>query len=202
RQLYGSALPCGRIVHCRYNRAMRRTLALHPDSRCKAVTRIDVDVLHSGRGHLTLRYTVTGRIENLRLPQTTASTRADELWRHTCFEAFIRTSDGAAYYELNFAPSTQWAAYEFSGYRSSMRAATEVDAPFIEVHSRDDIYTLQAAQDLERLPHLPKDATLKLGLSAVIEETDGAISYWALAHPPGRADFHHSDCFALELARA
>jgi len=181
---------------------MRRTLALHPDSRCKAVTRIDVDVARSGPGHLTLRYTVTGKIKDVRLPQVMDSKRADDLWRHSCFEAFIRAAHGDAYYELNFAPSTQWAAYEFSGYRSGMCAASEVDAPFIEVHSRGDVYTLQAALDLERLRHLPKDAALKLGLSAVIEETDGTISYWALAHPPGRADFHHSDCFALELARA
>jgi hypothetical protein len=33
----------------------------------------------------------------------------------------------------------------------------------------------------------------------VIEETNGRLSYWALAHPPGKPDFHHSDCFALEL---
>jgi hypothetical protein len=180
---------------------MRRTLALHPDSRCKAVARIDVDVAQTGSVHLTLRYTVTGEIKDVRLPQVMDSARTDELWRHTCFEAFIRATHGEAYYELNFAPSTRWAAYGFSGYRSGMRAATELDAPFIEVQSRHDVCTLQAALDLERL-HLPKGAALKLGLSAVIEETDGTISYWALAHPPGRADFHHSDCFALELARA
>jgi len=181
---------------------MRRTLALHPASRCKAITRIDVDVARPGSGHLSLRYTVTGKIKDVRLPQVTDSERADELWQRTCFEAFVRAPHGAAYYEFNFAPSTQWAAYGFSGYRSGMRVATEVDAPFIEVQSLHDVYTLQAALDLGRLPHLPKDAGLKLGLSAAIEETDGNISYWALAHPPGRADFHHSDCFALELPAA
>ena len=34
----------------------------------------------------------------------------------------------------------------------------------------------------------------------VIEELDGTKSYWALAHPPGKPDFHHPDCFALTLA--
>lgn len=181
---------------------MRRTLALHPDSRCAAVNRIDVDVMRPRLGHLVVRYTVIGQIKDLRLTQVTAPLRTDELWRHACFEAFIRTSHDTGYYEFNFAPSTQWAAYGFSGYRSGMRVATEVDAPFIETQSRDDVYTLQASLILERLPRLPKDAALELGLSAVIEEVNGNISYWALAHPPGRADFHHSDCFALELARA
>lgn len=39
-----------------------------------------------------------------------------------------------------------------------------------------------------------------VGLSAVIEEADGTKSYWALAHPPGKPDFHHGDGFALEMA--
>ena len=38
-----------------------------------------------------------------------------------------------------------------------------------------------------------------LGLSAVIEDKAGEISYWALAHPEGAPDFHHGDCFALQI---
>jgi hypothetical protein len=33
----------------------------------------------------------------------------------------------------------------------------------------------------------------------VLEENDGGKSYWALAHSPAKPDFHHTDCFALEL---
>jgi hypothetical protein len=47
---------------------------------------------------------------------------------------------------------------------------------------------------------LPGAAVWRLGLSAVIEETSGRKSYWALAHPKGKPDFHHADCFTLELA--
>ena len=181
---------------------MHQTLALHPDSRCNAVTRIDVEATRPRPGHLVLRYTVAGKIADLRLPRPTPSTRTDELWRHTCFEAFLRPPSGDAYCEFNFAPSTQWAAYAFSGYRGFMRVADEVGAPFIEMQSAADFYVLQASLDLERLVHVPKDTLWRLGLSAVIEEESGALSYWALKHPPGRADFHHSDCFALELASA
>ena len=37
------------------------------------------------------------------------------------------------------------------------------------------------------------------GLSAVIEDPNGVLSYWALRHPPGKPDFHHPDTFALEI---
>jgi hypothetical protein len=42
---------------------------------------------------------------------------------------------------------------------------------------------------------------LQLALSAVVEDEQGLLSYWALKHPPGRPDFHHPDAFALELER-
>lgn len=39
------------------------------------------------------------------------------LWEQTCFEAFIADTGKAAYREYNFAPSGDWAVYEFSDYR-------------------------------------------------------------------------------------
>ena len=39
------------------------------------------------------------------------------------------------------------------------------------------------------------------GLSAVLEESDGTKSYWALAHcDPEKPDFHLADCFTAKLA--
>src|SRR5262249_7398791 len=122
---------------------MRRALQLHPDSPCSAAIHIDVDIAHPRASSLVLEYRVTGKIDGLRLPPVGASVRAHELWHHTCFEAFVGTSSGAAYYEFNFAPSTQWAAYEFDGYRSGMRVAAEIE-PQIEVRSDPGCYTLQA----------------------------------------------------------
>jgi hypothetical protein len=174
---------------------MRHTLRLHPGSLCAAATRIEVDIARPRPGSLTLSYVVSGRISDLRLPPIVAAARADELWRHTCFEAFVRPWAGPGYYEFNFSPSTQWAAYRFDSYRSGMRVATEIDAPRIEMRSTAESYTLQASLEFVGL-----SSPLHLGLSAVLEETNGGKSYWALAHPPGKPDFHHADCFALELS--
>jgi hypothetical protein len=178
---------------------MRLALKLHPDSLCAAVTGIDVDVARRHDGSLSLSYVVTGKIADLRLPPVVAPARADELWRTTCFEAFICAAPGEAYYEFNFAPSTLWATYRFDGYRTGLRAATEVVAPQIEVQSAPERCALQVSLDLS---NLPRDTRWLLGLSAVIEETNSRKSYWALAHPPGKADFHHADCFAHESSPA
>lgn len=166
------------------------------------MTRIEVDVAHPHAGRMLLSYVVTGKTSEICLSPVTAAARGDELWRHTCFEAFVRASSGAAYYEFNFAPSTQWAAYRFSGYRSGMCVAAGINAPSIEVRSSPDCYTLQAALELDRLSALPRKALWRLGLSALIEDTSGRMSYWALAHPPGKPDFHHADCFAIAFSPA
>jgi hypothetical protein len=149
-----------------------------------------------------LSYVVTGKISDVLMPAVTPAARSDELWRHTCFEAFVRALPSAAYYEFNFAPSTQWAVYRFSSYRSGMRVATEIDVPSIEVQSSPDCYRLRAMLDLDRLSGLPREALWRLGLSALIEDVTGRKSYWALAHPAGKPDFHHLKCFAHELSPA
>ncbi len=181
---------------------MRQALTRHPDSPCTAATRIEVEVAQPRPGALMLTYLVTGKLMALRIPAETTPARSDALWEHTCFEAFVRASSGAAYYEFNFSPSTRWAAYRFSEYRDGMRVADDVRAPRITVHSTAETCTLRAALELDRLPNLPDDTAWQIGLSAVIEETTGHKSYWALTHPPGKPDFHHSDCFAHELPAA
>ena len=181
---------------------MGQALQIHPESHCHAVTRIDVDAARPTPGTLVLRYVLEGKLDHVRFPSVTASTRADKLWRTTCFEAFVREPQGRGYYELNFSPSTQWAAYMFADYRTGMSVVRDIASPDIEVGSKSDRYVLQALLRLDGLPGLSSDATWRLGLAAVIEEKSGRMSHWALAHPPGKADFHHPDCFAHELAAA
>ena len=181
---------------------MHQVLIVHPGSPCGPAIEIAVEAARPGPSRLQLRYRVTGEIGALSLPPVAAPARADGLWQHSCFEAFLRAGPRGPYYEFNFAPSTRWAAYRFAGYRAGMRVAQDVEAPQIAVEARDGAFELRAELALDCLPDLPRDAPWQLGLSAVIEEADGRLSYWALAHPPGKPDFHHSDCFALELPAA
>lgn len=181
---------------------MRLPLTLHPDSRCQAARQIDVEVVRTHPAGLALRYVVTGAIGDLRLPPATTPSRADRLWEHTCFEVFIAPAPLAAYYEFNFAPSRQWAGYRFASHRRGRTDIMAVAPPRIEAQASADRYELQTSVGLEGIADLPHGVPWLLGISTIIEETSGALSYWALAHPVGKADFHHSDCFAYELSRA
>jgi hypothetical protein len=174
---------------------MRHALTLHPDSVSAAVESISVDVVRTAGDVLGLRYLLIGRIVDLAFPAPAASARAERLWEHSCFEAFLGDEWGEAYAELNVSPSTEWAGYRFDSYRAGMRHAA-FPAPRVEVEAGPERLEVKVALQLNSF------GRRRLGLSAVIEEKGGAKSYWALAHPPGAPDFHHRDCFAIDLPPA
>jgi hypothetical protein len=170
-------------------------LRQHPDSGTGSVEAIQVEIARHATGALKLIYVLTGDLASLRIPQTQPASRADGLWRHTCFEVFVRSSESPAYREFNFSPSGQWQASVFTDTRVGglLEPAAE---PQIECSFEPGRLTLHATI---HPADLPPGNRLHLGLTAVIESGDGALSYWALQHAPGKPDFHHPDTFALEL---
>lgn len=145
---------------------------------------------------LKLEYVVIGCIGDIRFSHPGPAERADRLWQHSCFEAFVALTAGG-YVEFNFAPSEQWAIYRFEGYRDGMYEPIEVAPPDIYTDTDgSNRFALTAWVDLSALILAGPSS---LALSAVIESVEGDLSYWALAHPPGAPDFHHPDCFTLEL---
>ena len=170
-------------------------LICHPQTPARGIDAIDVRVESTANGILTLGFVLQGDLAALRIPAERPSRQVDELWRHTCFEAFLMVEDGPGYREYNFSPSGEWAFYAFRDYRQAGVAADE-SAPMIRVQQRTKRMTLEAELPLA-LPALTR--SIRLGLSAVVEAADGELSYWALRHPPGKPDFHHEDAFALQL---
>lgn len=166
-------------------------LERHPASPCAALRGIEATVTRAADGGLQLAFRLEGDLERLRIPPPRAPRIAERLWQHTCCELFIADAAGPAYHEFNFSPSGEWAAYRFERYREGL--PFEAADPKISVQRTATFLKLEA-----RVVH-PPPGDLRLGLSAVIEEIDGTLSYWALRHAPGRADFHHRDAFALEL---
>lgn len=182
--------------------ALERALVVHPQTACAAVHHLSVEVGRVGDSVLTLRYALRADLERLRIPPEGAPERADKLWQHTCFEAFVAADGAAGYIELNFAPSLQWAAYCFTAYRHGMAPATLSRPPQLTLRREPDRLILAANVALDQLPAIDTSARLRLALSTVIEDDLGQLSYWALRHPSGKPDFHHADGFDLALNHA
>ena len=159
---------------------------------------VTVDVTRAGAGELMLAYRVTDPKGSLVVPAPAARARRDNLWKQTCFEAFICIPGDEAYYELNFSPSSEWAAYRFDGYRVGMTMADGI-ASRVEWIKTHDGFALHAQSDLSRHAGLSAGAPWRLGLTGVIEDAPGQLSYWALTHPPGVPDFHNAAGWIAEV---
>ena len=172
-------------------------LTSHPDSRQTAVKALSADVRRTASG-LALRYELTGDTAALVIPELSNPSRADELWKHTCFEVFVRKADGRGYLEFNLSPTGEWAAYGFDGYRAGMADIVSVKSVPIGTRLSDQAFALKAEIDLSGVKELP-EGDWTVAVTSVVEAMDGSKSYWALAHPEGKPDFHAADGFVLNL---
>jgi hypothetical protein len=173
-------------------------LSIHPSALSDAVRSLAVLIHRSANAELRMNFRLDGDIPRIRIPSSSIPRIAKELWRHTCFEAFIAVDRQPAYHEFNFAPSGLWAVHAFSAYREGGPLADETMRPHIAVRSTASRLELDAVVQLDSLSAIHPRAGLRIGLSAVIEASDG-LSYWALHHPGAKPDFHHPDGFALLL---
>lgn len=170
---------------------MRVDLIPHPSSETPCPEALSVEIKRRG-DKLWLRYVAEGDPDQIAWPAKAEPGRADDLWRHTCFEVFV--AGEAGYGEFNLSPSGQWASYRFDAYREAMRPAVE-EAVVLGLDGGADYVALEGEIDL------PGDV-VRLGLSAVIETPEGGITYWALSHPLGKPDFHHPETMTLALPAA
>ena len=173
-------------------------LSCHPVSLADAVRTIRVR-LHRSDSKLRIGYRLEGDIVRILVPPAGEPLIGTELWRHTCFETFLRTAGAAAYHEFNFAPSRQWTIYAFTNYRNGAPLADPAMNPQIAIRSSANRLELDATIQLDRLSNLATNANLCLGLAAVVETSEG-LSYWALQHPADKPDFHNPAGFVLTLA--
>jgi hypothetical protein len=178
---------------------------LHPfvPSSAGPVRALVAFAAREGEAGLRFRYVLDADLSAVRIPSRRAPRQADELWKHTCFEAFIAgPPHDAAYRELNFSPSTEWAAYCFERYRTGMAPVTPASAIDIEVTRSASQLIVEArvgARGLLSESWRESNARLRVALSAVVEDDSGRISYWALQHAPDKPDFHHAAGFILEV---
>lgn len=174
-------------------------LLAHAPHDGDAVHTLAAQVEVSAGAILAFRYRLVGDIARLRIPPETVASRADDLWKHTCFEAFVRERGGSNYWEMNFAPSRQWAFYGFDAYRAGRIDLALKTPPRIAVERSADRLEVEASVQLAGLFAAPGTRQLEIGLSAVVEDARRTLSYWALKHPAATPDFHHAEGFVLKV---
>ena len=161
----------------------------HPDTPAGAIHTVEAE-LRRIAGGVVATFHAIGDISRLVVPPAVPSGRADDLWRTTCFELFVG-GDANRYREFNLSPSGAWAAYEFEDHRSG-RSDSDASVE-IELSQNNNSFSLFA----KMVSEFPDPA--QVGMSAVIEEADGLIRYWATSFAPGEPDFHAAEVRSLLL---
>jgi len=174
---------------------VRVTLVPHPDNPADLWQDVTATLTRRPDGGLAVAWAIGGDMAALHLPTPMEPAPADALWRTTCCELFAAAGD-RGYREFNFSPSGQWAVYDFTGYRERAAANAVLPEPTFSVRREGDVLSLNVELAAALL-----GAALRLGISAILETRDGRIGYWALAHAPGKPDFHHAIAFALEFEK-
>jgi hypothetical protein len=179
-------------------------LVAHPRDGAGPVTSLSVSGALRPSGSLTVEFQLAAELRALRLvPSVCQPRRRDGLWRHTCFELFARHGNQAGYCEFNFAPSGDWAAYEFDSYRGAPREATQLPIE-VTLHT-SGLAQIQLRARIDLRSAFAKHAAAadpldwRLNCAAVIESTDGSLSYWAVRHPGPQPDFHDASGFCIVM---
>jgi len=146
---------------------------------------------------LVVRWSLRGDVDAIAVPAPAAGpARRDALWTDTCFEVFAARLGDPGYWELNLAPSGDWNVYRFAGYRQQMRPEAAAAALGCAVAQNSRALTVQLRCPLAGFA---VDGALELGVGVVLRSPTGALSHWALAHAPGRPDFHWRPGFKLRI---
>jgi hypothetical protein len=169
-------------------------LVAHPDHPPAGVTKVEARIIGRDANWLRVRWRVEGS-QQLVVPPFAGKGRTGDLWQTTCFELYLKPLGGEAYCELNLSPSERWNAYDFDGYRAGMRERPFPHEPECTMRQGSTFAIFDAAIPIAGLP----DRDCAMGLAAILEEGGGVKSYWALAHPEDKPDFHAPACFAIAL---
>src|SRR5580693_3639984 len=118
--------------------AQTAMLTAHPSTPNHDVRSLEVRLRAQEPDFLLFQYLLVADMARVRVPPPGAGGRAEALWKHTCFEAFIAPADAPGYHEFNFSPSLDWAIYRFSAYREGMSRSEIGGAPEISIRRGDD----------------------------------------------------------------
>ncbi|MCE3010142.1 MAG: hypothetical protein LW875_05980 [Proteobacteria bacterium] len=117
--------------------------------------------------------------------------RKHELWKHTCFEAFLRPSGLNQYFEVNISPGLGWNVYEFESYRAPQPPReSEALVPekilwkdcVLEAHFRHSWTT---------------GISLEASLCSILKISDQTF-YFSQKHEGQKPDFHQPESFSLK----
>lgn len=164
-----------------------------PDSAPQVRVTGNIERRHN---QLNITYSFTDS-EAIIIPTAATPTRQFDLWEHTCCEFFLGLAHSTKYWEFNLSPAGHWNVFRFADYRQNIAEEMAFERLPFQIAARETSLQLSLKFDLGKI--IAPEQSLAVGITTVIEEQTGQLSYWALSHPGKEADFHLRDSFIIAL---
>jgi len=176
-----------------------QTFSLQPFPCTKSLLNLKIagNIARNGN-KLAIRYILENDLKEIAIaPPSNTPSRKHELWQDTCFEFFLGIKDFARYWEFNLSPVGHWNVYRFDGYRQGMQEETAFEKLSFNVQNQADGLILVLDVDLDKI--ISTEEAIEVGITTVIKDRNGEVTYWALTHQGAEADFHLRDSFIVKL---
>lgn len=135
-------------------------------------------------------YRFQGDLEQIDFPSHQG--RQDKLWEGTSFELFLKKKTSSEYYEHNYAPISAWNCFHFQNYREG-KSNFDIQDPKVILEKSRTVGVLSGGF------YLPWKESIEVGISAVIKNKSGGLSYWNLSPMGETPNFHDPKSFTLEV---
>jgi hypothetical protein len=146
--------------------------------------------LNTTESSIFISYKLSGELAAIDLGRGEPNhARVMKLWEKSCFELFIKTKEDN-YIEFNFSPEFEWNCFYFSKKGDPLVEYARVDSVKTEILLSLDVFHLIAELDKNKFPDGFFQGQLQAGITSVIKEKNGKVSYWALSHHDTRPNFH------------
>ena len=176
-----------------------QTFYLQPFPSTKSLPNLKIagNIARNGN-KLAIRYILEGDLKEIAIaPPSNTPSRKHELWEDTCFEFFLGIKDSQRYWEFNLSPAGHWNVYRFDGYRQGMQEETAFTILPFNVENQADGLILVLDIDLNKI--FSAEQAIEVGITTVIKDRNGEVTYWALTHTGAKADFHLRNSFIVEF---
>jgi hypothetical protein len=153
---------------------------------------------------LFLSFSLKGNLGSLDLEEgTPKKMRVMKLWEKTCFEFFIK-NERDSYMEFNFSPCFEWNCFYFEKKGNPLKEYAPMERPKTDILNSMDHFLLMVEIKKDFFPEgffagATNLTNICAGITGVIKEKNGNLSYWALAHADTRPNFHHFDSFKYKF---
>lgn len=157
----------------------------------KNTPQIKIDCeLNTTRDSVYISYKLQGALSSLDMGTGTPKhARVIKLWEKTCFELFMKDANNS-YIEFNFSPDFEWNCFYFEKKGNPLAEYKRMELVKFDILFSNEVVHVIVELQKKMFPDHFFDGSLSMGITSVIKEKTGDLSYWALSHHDTRPNFH------------